>query len=87
MQVTTYTEISQISGNGDQASLIINFVVTNLLMPWYIIIISVTGSVYVNYDEDMVLTVTNLGLSGGAGQSYTYIVGSGDDTILYRYLE
>ena len=56
-------------------------------MPWYIIIISVTGSVYVNYDEDMVLTVTNLGLSGGAGQSYTYIVGSGDDTILYRYLE
>ena len=43
---------------------------------------------YVNYDTEMVLTVVNLGImSNGAGQAYMYMMGNGEYTYLYRYLE
>ena len=47
-----------------------------------------TADVYVNYDYDQVLVVSNLGLmSSDAGKSYLYITGSGDFSMAYRYLE
>ena len=57
---------------------------------WFTMHVNLFGAaeVYVNYDAEMALTVTNLGvLSNGAGQAYTYMTGSGESTYLYRYLE
>ena len=46
------------------------------------------ADIYVNYDYDQVLMVSNLGvMSSDAGKSYMYITGSGDYSIAYRYLE
>ena len=47
-----------------------------------------TADIYVNYDYDQVLVVSNLGvMSSDAGKSYVYITGSGEYSIAYRYLE
>ena len=46
------------------------------------------ADVYVNYDYDQALMVSNLGLmSSDAGKSYMYFSGSGDYSIVYHYLE
>ena len=47
-----------------------------------------TADIYVNYDYDQVLVVSNLGvMSSDAGKSYMYITGSGEYSTAYRYLE
>lgn len=47
-----------------------------------------SADVYVNYDSEQALMVSNLGLmSSEAGQSYMYFSGSGDYSMVYRYLE
>lgn len=48
----------------------------------------IAADVYVNYDYDQALMVSNLGImSSDAGKSYMYYSGSGEDGMVYRYLE
>ena len=59
-------------------------------MPYYELMVlgKTTADIYVNYDYDQVLVVSNLGvMSSDAGKSYVYITGSGEYSIAYRYLE